>query len=58
VIRRLLSGYLAVNRAIDGVIESNQKARSNPKASNTLDSYKRGLVNSLTGVRLDKFKKN
>jgi len=40
---------IAVNRAIDGVMESNQKARSNPKALNTLDSYKRGLVNSLTG---------
>ena len=39
----------AVNRAIDGVMESNQKARNNPKALNTLDGYKRGLVNSLTG---------
>jgi hypothetical protein len=40
---------IAVNRAIDGVMESNQKARSNPKALHTLDGYKRGLVNSLTG---------
>ena len=35
--------------AIDGVMESNQKARNNPRALHTLDSYKRGLVNSLTG---------
>ena len=34
---------------IDGVMESNQKARNNPKALHTLDGYKRGLVNSLTG---------
>lgn len=40
---------LAVNRAIDGVMQSNHKARSNPKALHALDSYKRGLVNSLTG---------
>ena len=40
---------VAVNRAIDGVMESNQKARNNPKALHTLDGYKRGLVNSLTG---------
>ena len=39
----------AVNRAIDGVMESNQKARNNPKALHTLDGYKRGLVNSLAG---------
>jgi hypothetical protein len=39
---------LAINRAIDGVMDSNQKARSNPKALHTLDGYKRGLVNSLT----------
>jgi 50S ribosomal subunit-associated GTPase HflX len=38
----------AFNRAIDQVMESNQKARSNPKALATLDGYKRGLVNSLT----------
>ena len=40
---------VAVNRAIDGVMEVNQKARSNPKALHTLDGYKRSLVNSLTG---------
>ena len=32
---------VAFNRAIDGVMESNQKAR---KALHTLDGYKRGLV--------------
>src|SRR6266498_5502948 len=37
------------NQAIDGVIKNNQKARDNPKALAQLDSYKRGLVNSLTG---------
>src|SRR6266511_2590988 len=31
----------AFNRAIDHVIESNQKARENPKALATLDGYKR-----------------
>ena len=36
---------VAVNRAIDGVMESNQKARNN-KALHTLDGYKRGLVSS------------
>ena len=35
---------VAVNRAIDGVVESNQTARNNPKALHTLDGYKRGLV--------------
>jgi len=45
---------IAVNRAIGCVMESNQKARSNPKALNTLDGYKRGLVNSLT-VNLQRF---
>jgi hypothetical protein len=40
---------VAVNRAIDGVMESNQKARNNPKALHTLDGYKRGVVNSLAG---------
>jgi hypothetical protein len=45
---------VAVNRAIDGVMESNQKARSNPKALHTLDGYKRGVVNSLAG-KLQRF---
>ncbi len=40
---------VAVNRAIDGVMESNQKARNNPKALHTLDGCKRGVVNSLAG---------
>jgi hypothetical protein len=40
---------VAVNKATDEVMEKNQKARSNPKALSTLDNYKRGLVNSLTG---------
>jgi hypothetical protein len=39
------------NQAIDGVIKNNQTARDNPKALAQLDSYKRGLVNSLTGNR-------
>ena len=30
-------------------MEKNQKARSSPKALATLDGFKRGLVNSLTG---------
>ena len=40
---------VAVNKAIDGVMGSNQKALSNPKALHTLDGYKRGVVNSLAG---------
>jgi len=40
---------VAFNKATDEVMEKNQKARSNPKALATLDGYKRGLVNSLTG---------
>ena len=40
---------VAFNKATDAVMEKNQKARSNPKALATLDGYKRGLVNSLTG---------
>ena len=39
----------AFNKATEDVLEKNQKARSNPKALATLDGYKRGLVNSLTG---------
>lgn len=45
----MTSWLIAVNCATDGVIESNQKAPSNPNALHTLDGYKRGLVNSLTG---------
>lgn len=33
---------VAFNRAIDGVMESNQKARSNPKALHTLDDTSAG----------------
>src|SRR5918992_5567615 len=40
---------VAVSRAIDGVMESNQKARNNPKTLHTFDGYKRALVNSLAG---------
>jgi hypothetical protein len=40
---------IAFNRAIDGVIERNPKARDNPRGLAQLDSYKRPLVNSLTG---------
>ena len=40
---------VAFNKATDEVMEKNQKARSDPKALATLDGYKRGLVNSLTG---------
>jgi hypothetical protein len=40
---------VAFNKATDAVLQQNLKARSNPKALATLDSYKRGLVNSLTG---------
>ena len=40
---------VAFNKATDEVMAKNEKARSNPKALATLDGYKRGLVNSLTG---------
>jgi hypothetical protein len=40
---------VAFNKATDAVMDKNQKARENPKALATLDGYKRGLVNSLTG---------
>jgi hypothetical protein len=40
---------VTINKAIDGVLKNNVKARSNPKALAQLDGYKRGLVNSLTG---------
>jgi hypothetical protein len=49
VIARDAAWLVAVNKAIDGVMEFNQKARSNPKVLHTLDGYKRGLVNSLAG---------
>jgi len=37
------------NHAIDAVIQSNPKARANPKALAQLDGYKRPLVSSLSG---------
>ena len=40
---------MAFNSAIDHVIQSNPKARQNPRGLSQLDGYKRGLVNSLTG---------
>jgi hypothetical protein len=45
---------MAFNSAIDHVIQSNPKARQNPRGLSQLDGYKRGLVNSLTG-NLQKF---
>jgi hypothetical protein len=45
---------MAFNSAIDYVIQSNPKARQNPRGLSQLDGYKRGLVNSLTG-NLQKF---
>jgi 50S ribosomal subunit-associated GTPase HflX len=36
------------NKANDVAIKHNRKARYNPRALHTLDSYRRGLVNSLT----------
>jgi hypothetical protein len=53
VLAEIISSDVAVlvtfNQAIDGVIKNNQTARDNPKALAQLDSYKRRLVNSLTG---------
>src|SRR5262249_41986120 len=40
---------VTVNHAIDGVIQNNPKARTNPKALAQLDGYKRPLVSSLSG---------
>jgi hypothetical protein len=44
-----VSLLVTVNHAIDGVIQNNPKARSNPKALAQLDRYKRPLVSSLSG---------
>jgi hypothetical protein len=38
------------NHAIDGVIQNNPKARTNPKALAQLDGYKRLLVSSLSAI--------
>jgi hypothetical protein len=42
------------NGAIDYIVQNNPRARQNPRGLSQLDSYKRGLVNSLTG-NLQKF---
>ena len=44
-----VSLLVTFNHAIDGVIQNNPKARTNPKALAQLDGYKRPLVNSLSG---------
>jgi hypothetical protein len=44
-----VSLLVTFNHAIDGVIQSNPKARANPKALAQLDGYKRPLVSSLSG---------
>ena len=44
-----VSLLVTFNQAIDGVIQSNQKARQNPKALAQLDGYKRPLVGSFIG---------
>jgi hypothetical protein len=46
--------FVVFNGAIDYVISNNPKTRQNPRGLSQLDSYKRGLVNSLTG-NLQKF---
>jgi hypothetical protein len=43
-----VSLLVTFNKAIDGVIQNNQKARQNPKALAQLDGYKRPLVGSLS----------
>ena len=45
---------MVFNGAIDHIIQNNPKARQNPRGLSQLDSYKRNLVNSLTG-NLQKF---
>jgi hypothetical protein len=54
VIASDVAWLVAFNGAIDHIIQSNQKVRQNPRGLHQLDSYKRGLVNSLTG-NLQKF---
>jgi len=44
-----VSLLVTFNHAIDGVIQNNPKARTNPKALTNLDGYKRPLVSSLSG---------
>ena len=44
-----VSLLVTFNHAIDGVLQNNPKARTNPKALAQLDGYKRPLVSSLSG---------
>ena len=50
VLAEIIAGDVSLlvtfNHAIDGVIQSNPKARANPKALAQLDGYKRPLVGS------------
>ena len=43
-----MSLLVTFNKAIDSVIQNNEKARANPKALAQLDGYKRPLVGSLS----------
>jgi hypothetical protein len=43
-----VSLLVSFNKAIEAVINNNQKARENPKALSQLDGYKRPLVSSLS----------
>ena len=43
-----VSLLVTFNKAIDSVIQNNEKARANPKALAQLDGYKRPLVGSLS----------
>ena len=43
-----VSLLVTFNKAIDSVIQNNEKARANPKALGQLDGYKRPLVGSLS----------
>ena len=44
-----VSLLVTFNTAIDGVLQNNPKAKTNPKALAQLDGYKRPLVSSLSG---------
>jgi hypothetical protein len=47
-VARRRSALPSFNQAIEGVIQNNPKARTNPKALAQLDGYKRPLVSSLS----------
>jgi len=49
IIANDVSLLVTFDHAIDDVIQSNPKARANPKALAQLDGYKRPLVSSLSG---------